>query len=72
MLSLSAWISRNIALHASPTARNCAYGVVPKGLLTFLGFLSNAEFSPWKRRSEFIELRKALKIFFFFKLRVFL
>ena len=24
------------------------YGVVPKGLLTFLGFLGNAEFSPRK------------------------
>ena len=27
-------------------------GVVPKGLLTFLGFLDNAEFSPWKRLLE--------------------
>ena len=30
-----------------------SYGVVPKGLLTFLGFLGNAEFSPWKRLPEF-------------------
>ena len=36
-----------------------SYGVVPKGFLTFLGFLGNAEFSPWKRLSEFIELRKS-------------
>ena len=28
------------------------YGVVPKGLFTFLGFLGNAEFSPWKRTPE--------------------
>ena len=33
------------------------YGVLPKGLLTFLGFLGNAEFSPWKRTPELIELR---------------
>ena len=26
--------------------------VAPKGLLTFLGFLGNAEFSPWKRLPE--------------------
>ena len=25
------------------------YGVVPKGLLTFFGFLVNAEFSPWEK-----------------------
>ena len=31
--------------------------MVPKGLLTFLGFLGYAEFSPWKRLPEFIELR---------------
>ena len=30
------------------------------GLLTFLGFLGNAEFSPWNRLPEF-ELRKSLK-----------
>ena len=30
------------------------YGAVPKGLLTFLGFLGNAEFSPWNRLPEFI------------------
>ena len=30
-------------------------GVVPKGLLTFLGVLGNAEFSPWKRLPGFIE-----------------
>ena len=30
-----------------------------KGLLTFLGFLGNAEFSPWKRLPEFIELGKS-------------
>ena len=36
-----------------------AYGVVPKGLLTFLGYLGNAEFSPWKRLPAFIELRKS-------------
>ena len=35
------------------------YGMVPKGLLTFLGFLGNAEFSPWKRLPELIELRKS-------------
>ena len=35
------------------------YGVVPKGLVTFLGLLGNAEFSPWKRLPEFIELRKS-------------
>ena len=35
------------------------YGVVPKVLLTFLGFLGNAEFSPWKRLPEFVELRKS-------------
>ena len=29
--------------------------MVPKGLLTFLGFLGNAEFSPWKRLPEFIK-----------------
>ena len=28
--------------------------VVPKGLLTFLGFLGNAEFSPWRRLPEFL------------------
>ena len=27
--------------------------MVPKGLLTFFGFLGNAEFSPWKRLLEF-------------------
>ena len=43
------------------------YGMVPKGLLTFLGFLGNAEFSPCKRLLEFIELRKSQK-----SLRVFL
>ena len=26
--------------------------MVPKGLLTFLGFLGNAEFSPWRRLPE--------------------
>ena len=31
-------------------------GVVPKGLLTFLGFLGNVGFSAWKRLSEFTEL----------------
>ena len=31
----------------------------PKELLTFLGLLGNAEFSPWKRLPEFIELRKS-------------
>ena len=31
-------------------------GVIPKGLLTFLGFLGDAEFSPWNRLPEFIEL----------------
>ena len=30
--------------------------VVPKGLLTFLGFLGNADFSPWKIFPEFNEL----------------
>ena len=30
----------------------CVYGVLPMGLLTFLGFLGNAEFSPWKRLPE--------------------
>ena len=29
--------------------------MVPKGLLTFLGFLGNAEFSPWKRPPEVIK-----------------
>ena len=29
------------------------YRVVPKGLLTFLGFLGNAQFSPWKRLPDF-------------------
>ena len=37
------------------------YGVVPKELLTFPGFLGNVEFSPWKRLPELIELRKSLK-----------
>ena len=32
-----------------------AYGVVPKGLLTFLRFLGNAEFSPWKRLPDVIK-----------------
>ena len=36
-----------------------SYGVLPKGLLTFLGFLGNAELSPWKRLPEFNELRKS-------------
>ena len=36
--------------------------MVPKGLLTFLGFLGNAEFSSWKRLPDFIKLRKSLKI----------
>ena len=31
-------------------------GMVPKGLLTFLGFVGNAEFSPRKRLPGFIEL----------------
>ena len=35
-----------------------SYGVVPNGLLTCPGFLGNAEFSPWKRLREFVELRK--------------
>ena len=35
------------------------YWVVPKGLVTFLGFLGNAEFSPRKRLLEFIELQKS-------------
>ena len=43
------------------------YRVVPKGLITSLGFLGNAEFSPWKRLPEFIALRKSYK-----SLRVFL
>ena len=34
------------------------YGVVPKGLLTFLGFLGSAEFSPWRRNPEFLEVIK--------------
>ena len=41
--------------------------MVPKGLLTFLGFLGNAEFSPWKRLPEFIKLwksYKSLRVFF--------
>ena len=33
---------------------DCVYSVVPRELLTFLGFLGNAEFSPWKRLPEFI------------------
>ena len=36
-----------------------SYGMVPKGLLTFLGFEGNVEFSPWKRLPEFIELLKS-------------
>ena len=35
--------------------------MVPKGLLTFLGILGNAEFSPWERLPEFTELRKSWK-----------
>ena len=31
------------------------YGVVPKGLLTFLGFLCNAEFSPCWALPEYIQ-----------------
>ena len=37
--------------------------MVPKGLLTFLGFLGNAEFSPWKRLPEFIEKEKFAGVF---------
>ena len=32
---------------------DCVYSVVPRELLTFLGFLGNAEFSPWKRLPEY-------------------
>lgn len=32
---------------------HAAYGAVPKGLLTFVGFLCIAEYSPWKRLLEF-------------------
>ena len=39
-----------------------AYGVVPKGLLTFLRFLGNAEFSPWKRLPDVIK-KKSLRVF---------
>ena len=39
------------------------YGVDPKGLITFLGFLGNAEFSPWMRLPEFTELQKSKKKF---------
>ena len=35
--------------------------MVPKGLLTFLGFLGNVEFSTWKRPPEFID--KVIKKF---------
>ena len=38
-----------------------SYWVVPKGLLIFLGFLGNAEFSPWKRLPGFIALGKSKK-----------
>ena len=30
-----------------------------KGLLTFLGFLGNSEFSPWKRLPEFTKAEAA-------------
>ena len=33
--------------------------MVPKGLLTFLGFLGNSEFSPWKRLPEFTKAEAA-------------
>ena len=39
------------------------YWLVTKGLLTVLGFLGNAEFSPWKGLPEFIELWKGLPEF---------
>ena len=35
--------------------------MVPKGLLTFLGFLGSVEFSPWKILQEVIELHTSLK-----------
>ena len=35
------------------------YGVVPKGLLSFLGVLENAEISPCERLPEFNELRES-------------
>ena len=40
-------------------SESVVYRVVPKGFLTFLGFLGNAEFSPLKRLPEFIEPRKS-------------
>ena len=42
---LEPWTARPVPLINS----NTTYGVVPKELLTFLGFLGNAEFSPWKK-----------------------
>ena len=47
------------------------YGVVPKGLLTFLGFLGSAEFGPWKILPEFNKLRKSLKKILIISVRVF-
>ena len=45
-----------------------SYGVIPKGILIFLGFLGIAEFSPLKRLPEFNELnsrnhKKSLRVF---------
>ena len=55
-------------LHPPPPKRERGvwkerYGVVPEGLLTFLGFLGNAGLCPWKRLPEFIELRDGIKMF---------
>ena len=47
-------IRRDQAQHLQPKTKPVTtnYGVVPKGLLTFLGFLGNAEFSPWKFKKK--------------------
>ena len=53
------YFPRLTLLSLSSTLFLQCYGVVPKGLLTFLGVLGNVEFSPWKRLPEFIELQKS-------------
>ena len=55
------WPRFKFRVCTAPEAFHLIYGVVPQGLLTFLGFLGNAEFSPWKRLPEFNELRKSQK-----------
>ena len=50
---LSRWhASRKVLFFLNFFTLRRVYGVVPKGSLTFLGLLGNAEFSPWKRQLQ--------------------